>query len=111
MVSFKVNDIEYNIISLTSVEIGNNINYSGSSDITIPSSVNDPNDGKNYKVINVSVNAFYKNIVLTNIDLSNCIYLTSLESGCFSKCINLTTIFFPLLCKRLIQTLFLLVLV
>ena len=118
--SFTYNDISYNILTVNTVEVGNNPTASGV--IIIPSSVN--NLGIYYNVISLAVDSFRNNTTLTaitlpstltsicntatsqnspfnnctgltSVDLSGCILLTSIGNYTFQNCTSLSTITFP----------------
>lgn len=83
------NTLEFNIISATEVEVKDYI--SGGTDIDIPSTVDNPNDGITYNITSIGVLAFLNN-ALTSVVLPNSI--SSINTGAFQGN-SLTSITIP----------------
>ena len=90
---FQAGDLYYNILADGTAEVTfqkqySADNYSGLTDVTIPSSVT--HDGTTYTVTSIGGSAFYKCSNLTNVTIPNSV--TSIGYCAFYQCTNLTTI-------------------
>ncbi|MCT4629531.1 leucine-rich repeat protein, partial [Winogradskyella sp.] len=83
------NTLEYDIISATEVAVKDYI--SGGTDIDIPSTVDNPNDGITYNVTSIGILAFLNN-GLTSVIIPNSV--TSINTGAFQGN-SLTSITIP----------------
>ena len=93
MSSFVYNDISYNILTGTTVEVGINTSYSGNPNVTIPQTVT--NNSITYTVASISAFAFTNFSNLTSINLSNCTSILSISRNSFASCRNLTSVILP----------------
>lgn len=86
--AFTYNGLKYNVISSTTVEVGENTSVSG--DLEIPATVS--YNGTTYHVVSISPEAFKSSSILT-INLPNT--LTSIKDNAFIECRYLKTLKIP----------------
>ena len=91
MSNFTVNDVVYTIYSASSVFVGANSSYSGSSNVVIPNVVTN-NLGDSYEVVGIEAQSFRDNSIINIVSFPPLI--TSFPDGCFYNCANLRTLTF-----------------